>query len=128
MKKISDRQIERARLGELNEQEYRELTDVLEARGEMHRLEDAITRDEEFLQKYPPRMMAAHIRTKLVEDEVQAPSDNPFALRTRRPVLTLAAVAAAVVGVVWLLATDSPNMASAPDENASAQKAHTEAA
>lgn len=109
MKKITDRLIERARLGELPDAQYRELVAELQRRGEMHRLEAAIARDEEFLNEYPPRMMAARIRSKLVEDEVKAPSDNPFNFRHRAPVLAFAALlAVAVVLVVYMSADERP--------------------
>lgn len=91
MKKITDRLIERARLGELTDEEYQEFVAELRDRGELHRLEDAISRHEEFLNEYPPHIMATRIRSRLINSEVAEP-DTPSRVRYRAPALGFAAV------------------------------------
>lgn len=62
---ISDRRLDRYRLGELSPEEASELLKELEARGELHRLEALEAEAEAFLEHYPPGPAVQHLRADL---------------------------------------------------------------
>ncbi len=75
--RVSDRMLERAYLGELDDDQMRALWERLDRDGERYRLEALIEGHDEFLERYPAPMMAARIRERARQQERSAARRTP---------------------------------------------------
>ena len=108
---VSNRMLERARLGELDDQEVAELMEQLELEGGTERLDEALQADQEFLEKYPVTFMVPQIRNRLErqlrerERQTQTPIEGKDMLSNKTLLwhpFTAAAIAAIVAALVVL--------------------------
>ena len=112
---ITDREIERLALGELDEAAANELMKRLEERGELERLEAIIADDEVFLEAHPPALLATQVRAEVRRRSREHQTTEASMLRPSRGPLVIgfafaaAAVAFAVVYVQMMTPTPSPN-------------------
>src|SRR5262245_46198841 len=95
---VTDRQLERYRLGELPADEHVHVARALaEDASARRRLESLRADDARILAEHPPRAVAALIRSRLARAaEAGAPRPRPSWTRTLVPLLSAAAVAAGI--------------------------------
>lgn len=110
-KRISDRMLERARLGELPDDEVRALVRRLEVEeGGAARLEQLIEEDVAFLERYPAPVMAAQIRERARREqrgrEREERSERPLRRAGWAFAIATAVAAAIAVAVVAGRGTD----------------------
>jgi len=89
MNQVPQLLIERLALGELSDEEARQVRARLEAAGELHRLAEIASSNGEILKTLPPEQVAREVRARLAEDA--------WRRRRRRAVLVPILVAAAAV-------------------------------
>lgn len=106
--RVSDRTLERLRLGELPDEEAAEVMARLEAAGESHRLDALIAADEEFLERYPAAAAASQIKELRRRRERQKEPGRKGRIR-RGPVIVTAVAVAALVVVATTLMVSQPS-------------------
>lgn len=116
---ITDREIERLALGELDETEANELMRKLEERGEIDRLEAIIADDEAFLEAHPPALLAsqvrAEVRRRTRENATREPRMiNPSRTRFATGIVAGFAAAAVLFAIVYVQFVELEQRA--PDE------------
>lgn len=105
---ISDRTLERLRLGELSDVEAAEVMSRLEERGETARLDERIAYDEAFLSRYPAGIAASQIRELARRRQRKQNGDSVGSMRARPLIVLGALVAVFVVVLVSVFLSEPP--------------------
>ena len=105
---ISDRELERLALGELDEADANALLERLTATDQMHRFEALIADDEEFHAAHPPALLAAQVREEVRRRARTRHKPTP-PLYSLRPIALATAVFAVAVIVAFFVSRGQPN-------------------